>query len=183
MPFFAAWFAAETKDPELALGLALKVRDEPEFVDARYQLMRVRDAFDDDDFAAAHKKAAKLLAQVDAALGQMKRKFGVKGAGGEISMSSVATVYNPVANMASWPKLPSLAVSVPLPDFIERAIPRRGFALAYRNVAAQLPQIWKLGDVRRLLSSRVRKSDKAAYAPKVENPRFRNVHSHWKSPM
>jgi hypothetical protein len=183
LPFFASWLVAETKDPERALHLALKIRDEKEFTEARHQLLEIREAFDTDDLSAAYKKAGKLVSQLDAALGALKRKFGIKGSGGEVSISSVATIYNPVAELASWPHLPALKGSIPLPEFIERRIPRKGFAMVYRNVASELPEIWKLGETRRLLTSRIRHSDLPTYSPKTEDPDFRHTHSHWKSPM
>ena len=183
LPFFAASLVAETKDPERALHLALKIREEKEFAEARHQLSEIREAFDTDDVPGAAKKATKLVSQLDAALGALKKRFGTKGSGGEISISSVATIYNPVAKLASWPQLPPLKAGIPLPEFMERMIPRKGFAMVYRNVASQLPEIWNLGETRRLLTSRIRHSDKPTYSPKTEDSDFRHTHSQWKSPM
>src|SRR6266487_4340982 len=182
LPMFSAWLVQQTGDVRDVIRAALELRSAPEFSDARYQLLQLREAYDDDDLAAAGKKAAAIIKSVEKVFSELKRKYGANG-GGKIPLTAVATVYNPIAKVAGWPTLPPLKAGIPIPEFIQRAIPRKGMAVIYRNIANELPRIWKLGEVRRQLTARVQESTKSPFSPKTEDPKYRHAHSHWKSPM
>jgi hypothetical protein len=182
LPMFSAWLVQQTGDVSAVIRAALELRGAREFSDARYQLLQIREAYDDDDLAAAGKKAAAMIKSVEKVFSELKRKYGANG-GGKIPLTAVATVYNPVAKVTGWPALPPLKAGIPIPEFIQRAIPRKGMALIYRNIANELPRIWKLGEVRRQLTARVHESAKSPFSPKAEDPKYRHAHSHWKSPM
>ena len=59
-----------------------------------------------------------------------------------------------------------------------------GFAAVYRNVMNDLATFGALGQVRDVLARRVEIDKNAiAYSPKSEEPKYRNAHSPFKSPM
>jgi hypothetical protein len=58
------------------------------------------------------------------------------------------------------------------------------FRAAYRNLTHDLSTVWSLGEARDILGSKVM-IDKHArtYSPKLEQPRYKNSHSPFKSPI
>ncbi len=112
LPMFSASPVQRTGDVSQVIGAALELRNAPEFVDARHQLLQVREAYDEDNLAGAAKKATAIIKNVEKVFGELKRKYGANG-GGKIPLTAVATVYNPIAKMTGWPPLPPLKAGIP----------------------------------------------------------------------
>ncbi len=183
LPVFCAWLARETGDPATIVDLALEIRNEPAFVEARDQLRAVRNAFDQGDIAGANKAVAKIVADIDKASVAIRDTYGIATAQG-LPMTRLVQIYNSAAAVANLPPLPEFDIKVPIPEFLRDLSAPGGFNAVYRNMTSDLATVWGLGEIRDILGARVQKDDRAiTYNPKAEPPEYRNSHSPFKSPM
>ena len=113
----------------------------------------------------------------------MRIKYGLKTRQG-VPVTKLVHVYNTVAALNALPKLPAFNFKVKIPEFFYDLKKPRGFRAAYRNLTNDLSTVWSLGEARDILGSKVVIDEHArTYNPKHEQPRFKNSHSRFKSPM
>lgn len=183
LPLFSAWLAKETGDPTKIIKAAHQVRDAPEFVEARGQLREVRRLFDEVGLAQANKEVMKIMQDIQKSSTHIRVKYGIKTRQG-IPTTKLVQVYNSCAALASLPPVPDLGLNIKLPEFFGDLHQPKGFRAAYRNLTHDISTVWSLGEARDILGSRVVEDQNAiSYNPKQEQPRFRNAHSAFKSPM
>lgn len=183
LPIFSAWLAKETGDVAAIINAAIKVRNEPEFVEARDQLRAIRKSFDNDDIAAANAQTRKLVRDVSKASTYIREKYGIQTQQGA-PVTRLVHVYNTYAALNGLPPLPDYNFKIKLPGFFRDLKRPSGFSSIYRNISNDLTRVWALGEARDILGARVVKDKKAvAYNPKSEAPEYRYAHSRFKSPM
>ncbi|MGA9853515.1 MAG: hypothetical protein WBR15_11370 [Gammaproteobacteria bacterium] len=183
LPLFSAWLAKETGDPAHIVQAAYNIRDNPEFLEAREKMREVRRLFDESDIVDANKAVAAIVRDIGKASNDIRIKYGLQIRQG-VPVTKLVYVYNTYAALNSLPKLPSYDFKIKIPEFFYNLRQPRGFRAVYRNLTQDLSTVWALGEARDILGSRV-VSDKQArvYSPKQEQPRYRNAHSQFKSPM
>ena len=183
LPVFSAWLAKETGDPAQIVAAARQVRDAPEFVEVRAQLREVRRLFDEAGVAEANEAVTKIMRDIQRGSNDIRIKYGIQTRQG-IPITKLVQVYNSYAALRGLPQVPDLGLKVPVPEFLANLQQPRGFRVAYRNLTSDLATVWSLGAARDILGSRViKEKNTRAYNPKQEQPRYRNVHSEFKSPM
>lgn len=183
LPIFSAWLAKETGDASKIIESAMEIRNEPEFVEAREKLNVVRNSFDDDDIASANRSVTKIIKEISKSSVDIRDKYGIETRQG-VPITRLVQVYNTYAALNSLPKVPNYDLKVRFPEFIRNLNTPSGFNSIYRNVSNDLSQVWSLGEARDILGARVVKDrDAVSYSPKNEEPRYKNSHSPFKSPM
>lgn len=183
LPVFSAWLAAETGDPTQIIDAALTLRENSEFAECRDMMREIRRLFDEEDIGDANRAVSKIIQDVDKAANDMRIKYGLKTRQG-IPVTKIVQVYNSYAALTNLPQVPEWDFKVKLPEFLYGLRRKRGFRAVYRNLTQDLSTVWKLGEARDILGSRVVIDEEAvAYNPKREEPRYRFVHSKFKSPM
>ena len=183
VPLFVAWLVQQTRDVKKVISAALELRKENVLAQAREQLREIRNFFDEKDLETAYKKMQKLLYELNKALLSIRDKFGLKTEQG-INLSNLFQVYNTVATFTCWPTLPEIKGKISLPSFMKKFFKKKGFAVVYRNIGLDLSNVWKLGEIRDKLGEAVQiDSEAKAYIPRNEDPKFKGIHSKWKSPM
>ncbi|ALP51920.1 hypothetical protein Tel_01525 [Candidatus Tenderia electrophaga] len=183
LPVFSAWLAMQTGDPAQIIVAARQVRDAPELVEAREQLREVRRLFDESGVTQANQAVAKIMRDIQKGSNDMRIKYGIQTRQG-IPITKLVQVYNSYAALKGLPRAPDFGLKMKVPEFLADLHQPRGFRAAYRNLTNDISTVWSLGEARDILGSRVAKERNArAYNPKQEQPRYRNVHSEFKSPM
>ena len=183
LPIFSAWLAKETGDVSEIINAAMQIREEPEFVEAREQLRCIRNNFDSNDITKANKNVSKLITDINKSSTDMRNKYGIKTRQGT-PVTRLVQVYNTYAAVNNLPNVPEVDIKIKMPEFIRDLKKHSGFNAIYRNISNDLTSVWSLGEARDILGSRVNRDDKAVvYNPKSESPKYRNVHSQFKSPM
>jgi hypothetical protein len=183
LPVVSAWLARETGDPSRIIKSAYEIREEREFVEARERLREVRRLFDEEDIASANKSVVKIVEEIQKASNDIRIKYGIQTRQG-MPTTKMVQVYNTYAAVNQLPQVPDIGVKIKLPEFIYNLKEPRGFRAVYRNLSEDLSTVWALGEARDILGSRVIEDNTvASYNPKQEQPKFRRVHSSWKSPM
>jgi hypothetical protein len=183
LPVFSAWLANACGDPIAALHALEDIRAQKEFVEAREQMSTLRDIYNDGSILDANKKIAKLTSGIAKISATMREKYSINTTQG-IPLTRLVSVYNTVAVLKGLPPLPKIDLAVKLPQFLRDMKREVGFAAVYRNVMNDLATFGALGQVRDVLGRRVEIDKNAiAYSPKSEDPKYRNTHSPFKSPM
>lgn len=183
LPVFTAWIAKQTGDAAEVINTALRIRNNNEFVEAREQLREVRRLFDEEDIAVANKSIVKIINDISKSSDDMRIKYGVKTRQG-LPVTRLVHVYNTYAALHSLPTFPDYNFKVKLPEFIYKLRKASGFSSIYRNLTNDLSTVWALGEARDILGAKVIKDrDAIVYNPKNEEPRYRQTHSPFKSPM
>lgn len=182
-PVFSAWLAKETGDPAHIVQAAYNIRNNSEFVEAREKMREVRRLFDEHDIADANKAVSAIIQDIGKASNDIRIKYGLQTRQG-VPVTKLVHVYNTYAALNSLPKVPGYNFKVKVPEFFYNLRQPRGFRSVYRNLTHDLSTVWSLGEARDILGSRVAEDKSArAYSPKQEEPRYRNAHSPFKSPM
>lgn len=183
LPLFSAWLAKETGDPSRIVEAAYNIRNNDEFVKARERTRELRRLFDENELPLANKSVSSLIQEISKESDHMRVKFGLKTRQG-VPVTKLVHVYNTVAALNALPKLPAFNFKVKIPEFFYDLKKPRGFRAAYRNLTNDLSTVWSLGEARDILGSKVVIDEHArTYNPKHEQPRFKNSHSRFKSPM
>lgn len=183
LPFFSAWLAQQARDPAQIIVAARQVREASEFVESREQLREIRRLFDESGVAQANQAVSRIMLDIQKGSAEMRTKYGIQTRQG-IPITKLVQVYNSFAALNGLPQAPELGIKVKVPEFLSGLHQPRGFRAAYRNLTNDLSTVWSLGEARDVLGSRVIKDkDSRAYNPNQEQPRYRNVHSKFKSPM
>lgn len=183
IPLFSAWLTQNTGDPSLAISSALDLRERQDFVEARGQLKEIRLLCEEQEIVQTNKKVTKILCDLRKLSKGFRESYGVETKQG-IPVTRLVNVYNTVAAVKGLPQLPAYDINIKLPEFMRGFRKASGFSAVYRNVGQDLATVWSLGGLRDLLGSKVVEDSSAiAYNPKQEEPRFRNFHSRFKSPM
>jgi hypothetical protein len=160
-----------------------QVRNAPEFVEIRAHLREIRRLFDEAGIAEANRAVTKIMRDIQRGSNDIRIKYGIQTRQG-IPITKLVQVYNSYAALRGLPQVPDLGLKMPLPEFFANLQQPRGFRATYRNLTSDLATIWSLGAARDILGRRVIKEMNArVYNPKQEPPRYRNVHSKFKSPM
>lgn len=183
LPVFSAWLAKQTGDPAQIVQAAYNIRNNPEFVEAREKMREVRRLFDEKDIADANRAVSGIIQDIGKASNDMRIKYGLQTRQG-VPVTKLVHVYNTYAALNSLPKVPGYNFKVKIPEFFYNLRQPKGFRAVYRNLTQDLSTVWSLGEARDILGSRVAEDKEArAYSPKQEEPRYRNAHSPFKSPM
>lgn len=183
LPVFSAWLAKQTGDPAQIVQAAYSIRNNPEFVEAREKMREVHRLFDEKDIADANRAVSGIIQDIGKASNDMRIKYGLQTRQG-VPVTKLVHVYNTYAVLNSLPKVPGYNFKVKIPEFFYNLQQPRGFRAVYRNLTQDLSTVWSLGEARDILGSRVAEDKEArAYSPKQEEPRYRNAHSPFKSPM
>ncbi len=183
LPVVSAWLAIQTGDPTNILTALRQIRDYPEFVEAREQLREVRRLFDESGVAQANQAVAKIMQDIQKSSNDIRVKYGIQTRQG-IPITKLVQVYNSCAALGGLPQVPDIELNVKVPNFLADLHQPRGFRAAYRNLTNDISTVWSLGEARDILGSRLAKEKGArAYNPKQEQPKYRNIHSEFKSPM
>lgn len=183
LPVFSAWLAKQTGDPAQIVQAAYNIRNNPEFVEAREKMREVRRLFDEKDIADANRAVSSIIRDIGKASNDISIKYGIQTRQG-VPVTKLVHVYNTYAALNSLPKVPGYNFKVKIPEFFYNLRQPRGFRAIYRNLTQDLSTVWSLGEARDILGSRVAEEKEArAYNPKQEEPRYRNAHSSFKSPM
>lgn len=146
-------------------------------------MREVRRLFDEQDIADANRAVSGIIQDIGKASNDIRIKYGLQTRQG-VPVTKLVHVYNTYAALNSLPKVPGYNFKVKVPEFFYNLRQPRGFRAVYRNLTQDLSTIWSLGEARDILGSRVAEDKEArAYSPKQEEPRYRNAHSRFKSPM
>lgn len=183
LPIFSAWLANACGDPIAILHALEEVRLQPAFVEARGQVAELREIYNDGTLVDANKKTSKMTGRIQKISAGMREKYSIKTPQGA-PLTRLVTVYNAFAALNGLPPLPKIDVAVKIPQFLRDMKREVGFAAVYRNVMNDLATFGTLGHVRDTLGRRVQIDENAiAYSPKPEDPKYRHIHSPYKSPM
>lgn len=183
LPVFSAWLAKQTGDPAQIVQAAYNIRNNPEFVEAREKMREVRRLFDEQDIADANRAVWGIIQDIGKASNDIRIKYGLQTRQG-VPVTKLVHVYNTYAALNSLPRVPGYNFKVKIPEFFYNLRQPRGFRAVYRNLTHDLSTVWSLGEARDILGSRVAEDKMArTYSPKQEEPRYRNAHSPYKSPM
>jgi len=183
LPMFSAWLAKETGDPAQIIQAAYNIRNNSEFVEAREKLREVRRLFDESDIGVANKAVTGIIGDIDKGSNDIRIKYGLQTRQG-MPFTKLIHVYNTYAALNGLPAVPEYNIKVKIPEFLYDLKTPKGFRAVYRNLTNDLSNVWSMGEARDILGSRVNKDEQAiVYNPKQEQPRYRNAHSPFKSPM
>jgi hypothetical protein len=184
LPLFSCYLVSEAGDVKAILDSALQLRASPDIQPIRQLLREIRVAFDEEGFGGANKKIERWQNELKKASAFIKTKYGIKTAQG-IPLSPLISVYNGIATVTGLRTFPDLKLHLPVPEFLRSPL-TRSFGSFYKQIARELTTVERLGGLRDLLARRfVYESgwDDRYVPPKTEDPKFRNVMSHWKEPM
>lgn len=183
LPVFSAWLVNECADPVAALHALEDVRLREEFAEAREQMSELRDIYNDGSIEDANKKLAKMTGRIEKVSTMMRAKYSISTSQG-VPLTRLVAVYNVVAAGAGLPPVPEIDLAVKIPACLRDMKRQVGFAAIYRNVMNDLATFGRLGQIRDILGRRVViDKNTPSYSPKPEDPRCRNTHSSYKSPM
>ncbi len=183
LPVFSAWLANTCGDPAAAVYALEEIRLQPDFVEAREQLAALREIYDDGSLIDANKKLAKMTTKINKVSASMREKYSIKTQQG-VPLTRLVTVYNGFAMLKGLPPLPKIDLSIKIPQFLRDMKREVGFAAIYRNVINDLAMFGTLGKTREILGRRVIFDENAiTYKPKPEDPKYKHLHSRFKSPM
>jgi len=182
-PVFSAWIAKEVKNPKAIIQTALEIKTNKEFVETRQQLREIRKLFDEAEIADANHAVSKIVKDIHKSSQNIRTKYGLQTRQG-VPVTRLIQVYNTISAVTGLPELPEYDFKIQLPEFLRELKKPKGFNTIYRNLSNDLSTVWSLGEARDILGSAVVKEELShAYNPKQEQPRYRNSHSTFKSPM
>lgn len=181
LPVFSAWLTAQSGDIRAAIPAALEIRNGNDVQEIRGLLREIRIAYDEAGIAKANKSVEKWKKQLDKAASNLKQLYGLD-AGQGVQGSFLMKIYNTFAAVKGLPQFPEFDFKVPLPDFV-RMNKSSGFSNLYKDIAAELTAVERLGGVRDLMAAQFAIDDSQYTAPKTESPKFRKYSSEWKLPM
>lgn len=184
LPFFSAWLVTEAGGIGGVIPAAVELRDDKRFVTAREQLSQLRFELDNGDPTKAVKSTSKLCRDIDESIGAISSEFSIRTKQ-RIPLRPLIQIYNLIASCTPLPHAPEIDANISLPSFLQNIGARNGFSILYRDIVRDLTDIPRLGDARDLLGAGIRlhKDGAHAHSPKPESPKYRHVHSSWKSPM
>jgi hypothetical protein len=183
LPIFSAWLAHKTGDPSLIIEAAFSLREASDIKDMRDNLREVRRLFDESEIADANKAVLKVVNDIKKTSKSIRINYGIETQQG-VPVTRLVQAYNSIAALKGFPSLPDIDLKIKMPDFFQNIRKQSGFCSLYRNISKDLSTVWSLGKARDILGSKVDKDkDAIAYNPKGEDPKYKNVHSNFKSPM
>jgi hypothetical protein len=181
LPIFSAWLTAQSGDIRAAIPAALEIRNQSDVQEVRGLLREIRVAYDEAGIATANKSVEKWKKQLKEAENNLKRLYGLD-AGQGVQGSFLIKIYNTLAAVKGLPQFPEFDFKLPLPGFL-RTNKASGFSNLYKDIAAELTAVERLGGVRDLMAAQFIIDDSQYTAPKTESPRLRKYSSGWKLPM
>lgn len=181
IPVFTAWLTSQSGDIRSVIPAALEIRNNSDLQEVRGLLREIRIAYDEDGLTESNKAVEKWKKQLDKATRNLKQLYGIDSGQG-VQGSFLMKTYNSLAALKGLPQFPEFDFKVPLPDFI-RSNQSRGFSNLYKNIAAELTAVERLGGIRDLMASQFQIDSRDYLPPKTESPEFRRSSSHWKLPM
>ncbi|TDF41318.1 hypothetical protein EYS14_00185 [Alteromonadaceae bacterium M269] len=183
VPIFTAWLVSETGSPKNIIDAARELKNQSHFTEIRGILREIRTEYDRSNLKESNKKISKWNTDLEKALGDLKRLYGVKTNQG-IASSLVINVYNSLAMVSQTPKAPVFNnFTIPRPDFMKSSL-NKSFTHTFKNIASELTTTERLGGFKDYLTSAV-KLDKYHTSSrfKVEEPKYQRLSSNWKRPM
>ena len=181
VPIFSAWLTAQSGDVRSVIPSALEVRKNQDIQEVRGLLREIRIAYDQAGFARANASVEKWKKQLTNAEKELKRIYGIDTGQG-IPSSFLIKTYNTYAALSGLPPFPDFDFKVPLPEFM-RNNKTNGFSNLYKDIAAELISVERLGGIRDMLATQFVIDDTDYVPPKTEAPEFRRYSSDWKLPM
>lgn len=182
-PIFSAWLANQTGDPGTIIEAAFSLRESSEIIEMREYLREVKRLFDESEIAEANKAVLKAVNNIEKVSKSIRAKYGIETPQG-VPLTRLVQTYNSIAALKGFPSLPDLDLKIKVPEFLQNIREKAGFSSLYRNITKDLSAVWALGKTRDILGSKVAKDEEAiAYNPKSEDPKYKHVHSKFKSPM
>lgn len=185
LPLFSVAITRKTNNPIETINVALNMRLEGDFIEARRKLSEIELLFAEEKNVKARIAANKLLSEVESVMRRLGEKYYINTPQG-ISLSPLIQIYN----MGS--AIPN-SIASPLPDFtpqikslngLKDLIPQRGFNAIYKSVINELANISKIGKYHEMLTGKVVYDDRANYyTTKIEEEKYKNVRCFWKIPM
>lgn len=181
-PIFLAWLANQTS-PEHFIEKAYEMRSEQHFVDLRKRLMDIDSYAFKSDQKKFLQESNKLVRDVKSALENLQSKYFVQTRQG-IPFSNIVQPLNMVGQFAGSPTIPSLPISFPMPDWLQRVRDSISYKPVYRRVVEDLATVAKLGSLHDRIVSLVQvDNSKPSYSLKTEGIEFLGKKAHWKIPM
>jgi hypothetical protein len=181
VPIFSAWLTQESGSLDRALKAALELKNTDQFVVARETMKGIKIAYEEHGLASGNRQATKLLKDLDAIAGDLRRSFGVPSSNG-IQGSFFIKAINFVMGIAGVPALPDKEFAISTPEFI-KSRRTKAFSAVFKNIANELTSIERLGGLRDKMLASFKIDDQYYVSPKTEDPRFRRFSSDWKMPM
>lgn len=182
LPIFSAWICNKYKDPSCIIDKALEMREGDVFVQIRETLGEIRNSFEESS-EKSRQLMQKVLKNARGAIQLIRNRHGIPNDSG-IDTSTLAMMYNSTRALHNLPPLPAVKSKITIPAWMQALRYRTGFGLLYKNLGKEIGNLWKLGEIRQLLGSKVCVPEYASnYTPRVESPKYSHCHSQWKSPM
>lgn len=181
LPIFSAWLTQETDDIKFILNTALELKKSDIFVVARETIKEIKISYDELGITKGNQKATKLITDLDKISGDIKRKFGVPSLQG-VQGSFIIKSINAITTLAGMPALPDYDFALSTPDFM-KSKSMKAFSTIFKDVTNELTSIEKLGGIKNKMSKSFMIDSEGYAPPKTEDPKYRNLRSHWKIPM
>jgi hypothetical protein len=151
LPIFSAWLTAQSGGIHSAIPAAFEIRNHSNIQEVRGLLREVRIAYDGAMFAEANTAVEKWKKQLDKAAKNLKQLYGIDTGQG-VQGSFLMKIYNSLAAFTGLPQFPEFDFKIPLPDFI-RNNNSCGFSNLYKDIAAELTAVERLGGIRDLMAA------------------------------
>ena len=181
IPIFSAGLTMKFGDIRDVIPAALEMRNRNDVQEVRGLLREIRIAYDEVGIAKANKSVEKWKKQLDKATKNLKQIYGLD-AGQGVQGSFLMKIYNSYAAVKGLPQFPEFDFKIPLPEFI-RDNESSGFSNLYKDIAAELAAVERLGGARDLMAARFVIDDSQYTPPKAESPELKKYSSEWKLPM
>jgi hypothetical protein len=181
IPIFSAWLTQEAGDIADVVSSAMELKKANQFVVARQTIREIKVAYEEGGFAQGNKKATSLVADLDKISGDLKRAYGVPSKQG-IQGSFLIKTLNTVTAIAGIPPLPEKEFAISTPQFM-KSNKSNAFSTIFKDITNELTSFERLGGLRDKMTQRFEIDDASSVPPKTEDPKFRNVSSHWKRQM
>ncbi|MGF7143813.1 hypothetical protein HNQ56_002243 [Anaerotaenia torta] len=185
MPLFSAAITEKSGNPKDAINVALHMKEEGAFVEARRKLLEIDELFSEDKSQKAIREANKLVNHVEILMKQICEKYYVSTPQG-VTLSPIIQAYNigSLFSQGVLPSIPNFSAKIGVLGKLKDWIPQTGFNAIYKSLINDLTSIGKLGKYHELLTSQVVYNEDANYYDsKMEDKKYMKLKSNWKIPM
>jgi len=183
LPMFSAWLVSKTGDVSKIIELAFNERENRDIKLVRQRLRELRVIMDEKSIVDASRERRKIIEEIETSTARLKSYYGLKTAQG-VPVNYLIKAYNTIGSLKGLPAMPEIGGTIKIPNKLLPLMYKRGFGSLYRELNKDLENVWSLGKARNLLGAMtIIEDDSIAYNPKAEDPRYKNAHSDFKSPM